>query len=217
MQIKRADNLNRILFIYTVFGVAIAYMESAIVVYLRALYYPHGFSFPMKQIPMNMALIEIGREAMTIIIIWMISLIPFRAFKKQIALFMYIFGIWDIFYYFWLKVFINWPVHILNWDILFLIPVPWIGPCLSPVLVSAGLILAALFILKYPGCFGKRLLNTWEWTVEIICAGIILATYVYQAGSVLKGEVPVYYPWWLFLMGFIGGLLIFFRHFIKAK
>ncbi len=44
-----------------------AYLESAVVVYLRELYYPDGFSFPLREIPMTILITEIGREAATIV------------------------------------------------------------------------------------------------------------------------------------------------------
>jgi hypothetical protein len=42
-----------------------AYLESAVVVYLRALYYPRGFTFPLAPMPPGMVAIEMGREAAT--------------------------------------------------------------------------------------------------------------------------------------------------------
>ena len=32
----------------SVFGITIGYFEAAVVVYLRAIYYPEGFAFPLK-------------------------------------------------------------------------------------------------------------------------------------------------------------------------
>jgi hypothetical protein len=47
----------------TIYAVAMAYVESAVVVYLRALYYPHGFDLPLVPMPPAMVAIETGREA----------------------------------------------------------------------------------------------------------------------------------------------------------
>src|ERR1700682_679599 len=47
----------------TIYVVAMAYVESAVVVYLRALYYPHGFDFPLATMPPPMAALASGRDA----------------------------------------------------------------------------------------------------------------------------------------------------------
>ena len=206
----------KILLIYFIFGIAMAYLESAIVVYLRLIYYPDGFQFPLKIIPNNIALIEIGREAATIVMLWTITRMYTKNFKKQFALFLYSFGVWDIFYYIWLKVFLGWPAGWLDWDILFLIPLPWTGPWLSPALVSVCFISAAVIVFYYPDRFPQRIFSASEWAVEIICSLIILFTYFYQTENVLAGRIPDYYPWLVFLAAVTAGLFIFFRRFFMG-
>ncbi len=194
-----------------------AYLESAIVVYLRLLYYSNGFFFPIKMIPMPVAVIEIGREAATLIMLWFVAQMSFKPFKEKFALFIFTFGVWDIFYYAWLKIFINWPKGMFDWDILFLIPVPWIAPWLVPVLFSMGLIFAAVLILYYPQRFGTKILKKKEWLGEIICAALILLTFIWQSRFIVEGGIPIYYQWWLFIIAMSGGLIIFLRHFFQAK
>ena len=107
-----------------VFAIAMAYLESAVVVYLRLIYYPNGFDFPLVVIPMREALIELGREGATVVMLVAVGRLGTRGFWSGFAGFMFIFGVWDIFYYVWLKVFLNWPPSLATWDILFLLPVP---------------------------------------------------------------------------------------------
>ena len=52
-----------------VFAVAMAYVEAAVVVYLRAIYYPEGFSFPLALIEPRLSAIEVGREAATLVML----------------------------------------------------------------------------------------------------------------------------------------------------
>ncbi len=53
-----------------VFALAMGYMEAAIVVYLRQLYYPQGFSFPLANTMLEpVFVIELGRELATIVIL----------------------------------------------------------------------------------------------------------------------------------------------------
>jgi membrane protein implicated in regulation of membrane protease activity len=57
------------------------------------------------------------------------------------------FAIWDIFYYIFLWLLIGWPESFFTWDILFLLPVTWVGPVLAPVINSLTMIVLAGLIL----------------------------------------------------------------------
>lgn len=205
-----------IILLYLVFGIAMAYLESAIVVYLRLLYYPDGFYFPMKTIPLTVAFIEVGREAATLVMLWFAAQMSRRQFKEKFALFIFTFGVWDIFYYAWLKIFLNWPKGMFDWDILFLIPVPWAAPWLAPALFSAGLIFAAILILYYPQRFDTKILKRNEWIGELICAAFIMLTFFSNTSLVNEGGIPGYYQWWVFLSAMVAGLIIFLRHFFSS-
>lgn len=137
----------RILPWMSVFFMAMAYLESAVVVYLRALYYPEGFDFPL--VPMDNTLVgtELGREAATILMLLAVPALVTRSALERFAWFCFGFGVWDIFYYVWLKVLLDWPSSLFSRDLLFLIPVPWVGPVWAPCVISLGLIATAVVIL----------------------------------------------------------------------
>ncbi len=156
-----------------------AYLESSIVVYLRELYYPQGFSFPLKEIPPHILFIEIGREAATILMLFAFAKAIGRNRQQVFAYFALNFGIWDIGYYLWLKVLINWPLSILDWDVLFLIPLPWFGPVLAPVTVSIGLILAGYIILRREYKNKPVLLKKSDWYLEVIAGLIIIGSFLH--------------------------------------
>jgi hypothetical protein len=127
------------LLIAVAFSMAFGYIESAVVVYLRALFHPNGFTFPMEVFDAapearRLMLTEVGREAATLVLIltgaWLFGNIR----QERIAYFLIIFAVWDIFYYVWLKVLLDWPATLMDWDILFLIPMAWASPVLYPVL-----------------------------------------------------------------------------------
>src|SRR5215813_6439305 len=128
----------------TAYAVAMAYLESAIVVYLRRLYYLQGFDFPLVIIDIPTLLIEVGRETATIVMLAIVGIAAGRTKVGKCAYFLYLFGVWDIFYYVWLKVFLDWPASLFTWDVLFLIPVPWIGPALAPVTLALTMLGIAL-------------------------------------------------------------------------
>jgi hypothetical protein len=192
------------------FALAMAYLESAVVVYLRLLYYPEGFTVILKPMPPSVYLIEMGREAATLVMLFCVARLSFPDFWQRFAAFSFMFGVWDVFYYVWLYAFIQWPPSLFTWDILFLIPVAWIGPVWSPVLVSINLIMAAVFLTCLTGK-GIVLRPAWyHWAVAIVGAMILFASYVAGVTGFLKGTVPVTYHWKWLVAGLVLGWGAFF-------
>lgn len=196
---------------YAIFGLAMAYLEAAVVVYLRFLYYPEGFHFPLKMLPAQTAMIEIGREFSTLVMLWFVARLLRGRFKEHLVAFIFTFGVWDLFYYFWLKVLLGWPGSWTEWDILFLIPVPWIAPWSAPALISVGFILVGILMALNPQKFDGPAFSKRVWLIEIIAALLILLTFFWQTASVLKGQLPDYYPWWLYWIAYVLGMGTFLK------
>ncbi|MFL5518613.1 MAG: hypothetical protein ACJ8DJ_20850, partial [Gemmatimonadales bacterium] len=123
-----------------------AYVEAAVVVYLRAIYYPHGFAFPLAPMAPDTVAIEIGREAATLVMLLGVAMLAGTERRDRFLTFWVSFGVWDLFYYVWLWLLVGWPPSLLTWDVLFLIPVPWTGPVLAPVTVSILLVVGGLLL-----------------------------------------------------------------------
>jgi hypothetical protein len=140
-------NLRRQIITITAFAIAMGFLESAVVVYMREILYPGGFAFPLSPIPVNLALTELLREVATLVMLVSIGILAAKRFSTGFAWFIYSFAIWDIFYYLFLWLLLGWPRSLMTWDVLFLIPTTWTGPVLAPVLVSLTMILLALVIL----------------------------------------------------------------------
>ena len=119
-----------------IFSVAMAFLEAIVVVYLRQLYYPQGFDFPLSPLAPKTIAMEWLREIATIIMLVAVGAIAGKNPLQKFASFLYSFAVWDIFYYVGLKLILDWPSSLLTWDILFLFPVRWIGPVLAPVICS---------------------------------------------------------------------------------
>lgn len=134
--------------IISLFAIAMGFLESAVVVYLRAIYYPEGFAFPLKIIEGPIAVTEIIREAATMIMLLTVCMLAAKRWIIRFAWFIYMFAIWDIFYYVFLWLILGWPESLLSWDILFLIPTTWAGPVIAPVINSFTMILLAGVILQ---------------------------------------------------------------------
>jgi hypothetical protein len=199
----------RDLFFYSVFAIAMAYLESAVVVYLREIYYPNGFEFPLVPLSIRIYATETGREAATIIMLWAASGIRSKNRGEWFALFMFNFALWDIWYYIWLKILVNWPVTLLDWDILFLIPLPWTGPVLAPVLISLILIFASVTMLRFENSGIPFLFTIRDIALGIVAGSVILGSFLWQTGDIAAGKTPEFFPWWIFSAGTILGVFVF--------
>jgi len=93
-------------------------------------------------------LTEQFREAATIIMLACVGWLASRRWMSRIAYFMLAFAIWDLSYYVFLYVLLNWPTSLLTIDIYFLIPVPWVGPVITPVIACSILIVVAAYLLR---------------------------------------------------------------------
>src|SRR3954453_17627132 len=125
-----------------IFAMAMAWVESAVVFYLRTM--AHRIE-PYQADPLpfstGFGMAELVREAATMVMLLTVGMLAGRGWRSRLGYTAVAFGIWDIFYYVFLKVMCGWPHSLLDWDILFLLPMPWWGPVLAPVLVALLMIL----------------------------------------------------------------------------
>ena len=115
--------MNRKLAWLSGYAIAMAALEAIVVVYLRTLYYPEDVRliFPLKFMAELDFVLELGREAAAVAMILAVAaLSEWERRGRVFAAFVYVFGVWDVFYYVWLKVMIGWPMSWLEWDVLFL-------------------------------------------------------------------------------------------------
>jgi hypothetical protein len=177
MPFSRAySNLIRITFL----AVSMAFVESAVVIYLRELYYPLGFEFPMVSMPGRIALTEILREIATLIMLLAIGFLAGKNAKQRFAWFIYSFAIWDLFYYVFLKLILDWPSSWFTWDILFLVPVVWTGPVLAPVLVSLTMIILSLTVLYIDQRQEKWVMNGYVLFLIVLGSLLIFVSFIWD-------------------------------------
>ena len=198
--------LKRRLFWLVVWGIAFGYIEASIVVYLRKIYYPGGFSFPAVLMEADLAAVEMIREVITLVFMWAVAELSYRSFQCRLAVFMFLFGIWDIFYYVFLKATLDWPASLADWDILFLVPLPWVGPVWAPVVVSLGMIWAGTAILIRNDQGKPMDLGPGFMLLEIAAGMIIVVSFLIPGQTVINQTVPQHFPWYLFVIGFGSGL-----------
>jgi len=219
--------LTRTFFALGLFAAAMAYLESAVVVYLRMLYYPEGFSVFLKPMPVAVYCIELGREAATIVMLVVVARLALRPFWLRFSAFLYLFAVWDIFYYVFLKLILGWPSSLLTPDVLFLLPVTWVGPVLAPVMVSLSMILFAVLVFRAEAAGKQVQIKPRCFTVIVLSAFVVFVSFIYDPSAFLfaggsatevfstgvdglflkmSEYLPVYFPWWLFLIGQAGML-----------
>ena len=178
-----------------------AYVESAVVVYLRTIYYPHGFGFPLVLLPPGMVAIEMGREVATLVMLLGVAMLAGADRWDRVLVFCVGFGVWDIAYYIWLWVFLRWPPSLFTWDVLFLIPVPWIGPVMAPVVVSVVLVGGALLLLR-KRAGGEAIGFPRTLQVLALAGGVlVLASFMLDFQVVLRQIEPPPFRWGLFETG----------------
>ncbi len=202
------------------FGIAFGYLEAAVVTYLRQLheparlqFYPSrpaGELFPLLTLDQLRAsgtvqtqtlAIEIGREAATIAMLASVALAVATNAGEWASAFVIAFGVWDITFYFFLRVLIGWPESLLTWDVLFLLPVPWVGPVLAPVLVSAAMIAAGIWHLRRPVHLSRS-----HWAGILAGAFVIILAFAMDYRNVMAAGMPRPFHWAIFASGLFVGL-----------
>jgi hypothetical protein len=126
---------------------------------------------------------------------------------RSAAAFVITFGTWDITFYVFLKVMLDWPASIFTWDILFLIPVPWVGPVLAPAVVSAVMVAAGVWHLRAQALGQPIRIGGAQWSGVMAGTAIIVHSFAMDYRTIMAGGVPRQFNWWVFATGlFIGSL-----------
>ena len=114
-----------------------AWVEAASVYYLRVMV-DRLDPYQANPLPMSGILeqVELVREAATLVMLLTIGMLAGRTGRTRLGYTAIAFGVWDIFYYVFLKVICDWPKSLFDWDVLFLLPLPWWGPVLAPVCIA---------------------------------------------------------------------------------
>ena len=189
--------------VVTAFAIAMAWVEAASVFYVRALV-DRIQPYQPEPLPMNEALgyVELWREAATLVMIAALGSLAGRTWLRRAGYAAVAFGVWDIFYYVFLRLISGWPSTLLDWDILFLLPLPWWGPVIAPVSIAVVMIVWGTLATQ-----GGEVANGPRWAWALACVGIVLALVIFMidAGRALPGGrdavvqvLPTTFNWELF-------------------
>jgi hypothetical protein len=142
----------RLLFL-TLYAIGMAYVEAMVVVYLRRLLPPEAEISGITLADLTNLLKERAiyfeeqtREAATIVMLVAVAVLSAKPWRERAAAFLWCFALWDIFYYVFLRVWLGWPKSIMDMDVLFLIPGPWVAPVLLPVAISVCMAAGAVVL-----------------------------------------------------------------------
>lgn len=161
-----------------VFAIAMAWVESAVVYDLRTMvnridpYQPN----PLPLVG-HLGGVELVREAATMVMLLTVGMLAGRTWRARLGYSAIAFGVWDIFYYVFLKVICGWPHSLSNWDILFLLPLPWWGPVWSPMTIALLMIVWGTLASQ----FEAKSIRTYESLWLLNFSGITLSLYVFMA------------------------------------
>ncbi len=204
------SNVHRWL-IVALYAVAMAWVEAAVVFYLRTMIdrlEPHQPN-PLPVVG-GFAAVELPREFATLVMLFTVGVLAGRTWRARWGYALIAFGVWDIFYYVFLKLMYGWPHSLLDWDVLFLLPLPWWGPVLAPGLIALLMILWGTLAIQ----FERRptpLRSNWRmWLLNF--SGVVLALYVFMADSIVASQqgleairtvLPEKFNWPLFLVAWV--------------
>ncbi len=188
------------------FSVAMAYLEAAVVLYLRTL---GNRIDPYQSQPLTpvqgLDHPEIVREAATMVMLASVGWLAGRHTRARCGYFLVAFGIWDLFYYVFLRVLTGWPHSLFDWDVLFLIPLPWWGPVLAPVCIAALMIVYGTLLSQFERPAPEAGPHWKAWLPADV--GTLTALYVFMADALavagqgeeaLRNLLPVRFNWPLF-------------------
>lgn len=196
--------------VVVIYAAAMAWVESAVVFYLRTMI---DRIVPYQAMPLplvgGIGGTELVRELATMIMLLTIGWLAGSTTRTRIAYSVIAFGVWDILYYAFLKIMCDWPASLFDWDILFLIPLPWWGPVIAPMLIATLMIIWGSMVVFARDESSVRT----SWVLWSGCgAGIILGLYVFMLDALkvagggtdaIRKLLPVTFNWPLFGMALL--------------
>lgn len=183
------------------FAAAMAWVEAAVVFYLRVLI-DRVQPYQLDPLPASVGLgqAELVREASTLLMLGCVAWLAGSHRRARFGYLLLVFGAWDILYYVFLAYLSGWPNTLLDWDILFLIPLPWWGPVLAPVSIAGLMIITGTAIAQF---------DLWprfpSWVMS--SCGAMLALYTFIAVSLsawgnglraVREVLPLAFNWSVF-------------------
>jgi hypothetical protein len=211
----RSSTYAAVWFLALAFGV----IEGSVAVYLREIYVRDAslgassrisdLAVTLVVLPERLVSLEIVREACTMILLAATAWLSGRRLAERAGAFLLAFGVWDLVYYAVLRVFLGWPSRVNTWDVLFLIPVPWVAPVWTPALVAVLFVAAGSYLFRTaerPRRYG------WGDAAALAAGGLLtLASFLVESDSAVVHRIPGHFPFWLYWSGVLLASAAFIR------
>jgi len=202
-----------------VLALAFGWIEASVVVYLRELYVREvslagpnawaGLQITLVSLPSHLVAVEMAREACTMLLLGAVAWLAGRRRADRAGAFLLSFGIWDLTYYGVLKLVVGWPDTVSAWDILFLIPLPWVAPVWAPVTVATIFVAVGSYLF-----WTAERERRYRWPdigVLVVSALLTIAAFLVESRAAIDHRVPEQFPVWLFGAGVVLGMVWFLR------
>lgn len=194
--------------VVVLFAAAMAWVESSVVFYLRTMV-NRIEPYQADPLPMfdSLTEAELVREFSTLVMLGAVGWLAGRTRRSRIGYALVAFGVWDIFYYIFLKPLTGWPHSLLDWDILFLLPLPWWGPVLAPVLIATLMLVGGTLVSQFDR--PRRAIRPGRLTSALAAFGMVVALYIFMTEAIVRldagadavrSALPDAFNWPLFLM-----------------
>jgi hypothetical protein len=193
------------------FAIAMAWLEAATVYYLRAMV-DRIEPYQPNPLPISGVLgqVELIRECATLVMLLTVGMLASQTWRRRLGYTALAFGVWDIFYYIFLRLICGWPRTVFDWDVLFLLPLPWWGPVLAPVSIAVLMIVLGSLTTQVTDR-APATSSTWiVWGSSGI--GIALALYVFMADAIrtmhlgeeaIRQVLPTSFDWARFCIALV--------------
>jgi len=216
----RRANYSAIWALALAFGV----IEASVAIYLREIYVRDAslgassrlpnLEVTLVSLPEPLIALEIAREACTLILLAGVGWLSGRRFAERAGGFFLAFGIWDLAYYGVLWIVLGWPTRLTAWDVLFLIPIPWVAPMWAPAFVALLFVLAGSYLYWTPD-YERR--YGWTDATALAASGLLtLAAFLVESQAAVVHRVPERFPVWLYWSGLAIGIAWFVRYELSA-
>ena len=197
--------------IVVVFAAGMAWVEAACVYYLRVMV-DRIDPYQANPLPLhtNLGQVELIREVATLVMLGAIGLLAGRTRQSRAGYAAIAFGTWDVLYYVFLKAISGWPASLFDWDVLFLLPLPWWGPVLAPVSIALLMIVWGTLVSRPVDEAPLVPVRSAWWAAGAI--GIALALYAFMAESLWsvrggleasRNALPASFNWPLFVLALV--------------
>jgi len=186
------------------FGVAFGYVEAAVVAYLRAAIEIGGVAPAHDPATLGtFEVVEIVRELATMVMIASVGWLAGRSRLERLAWAAVVFGAWDIVYYVGLRLAVGWPPSLETWDVLFLVPAPWVGPIWAPIVVSLALVASGLAAARRLRSGRQIAIGPTRAVAGLTGGGLVIASFLVDADRVLAGDASPWTGWPVFWVGMV--------------